>query len=459
MAKLIASYLCLLVVCLSAARFVVSSDATLNDHDHDELYLHGITFGEDALTNPGVMNLHMLNGTESSGAVCLDGTPGGFYFSAASSAEHAKDWQIYFQGGGWCYDEEDCWGRSSTNLGSSKNWAQTGSLGGILSSDCSKNPDFCSFNRVWLVYCDGNSFSGNRDQPVNVKGLDGNVKPLYFRGRRIIDETLKALHENFGLEKAENVLLTGCSAGGLATYLHTDYVHEELKSKWATGLTKFKASAISGFFLEHNTVEGKPVYPDEMKSIFELANSTHGLNDACIAAHRASGDEWKCNFAQHAYAHTASDTFPLNSALDSWQTGCIYTSELAPGFPNQNSTANGVCSSAAGGQWSACSGNPESCNATQMETMNKYIDDFEETIKTAGATYNRPGNGAFIHSCHTHCEAQGDAFFTFAVNGVTMQSAVSKWWNSDGTDPAAEHSYESCKYKTTTSPHKCNPTC
>ena len=22
------------------------------------------------------------------------------------------------------------------------------------------------------------------------------------------------------------------------------------------------------------------------------------------------------------------------------------------------------------------------------------------------ATYNKPGNGAFVHSCHTHCEAQ-----------------------------------------------------
>ena len=37
-----------------------------------------------------------------------------------------------------------------------------------------------------------------------------------------------------------------------------------------------------------------------------------------------------CIFFQ-AYAYTHSATFPLNSALDSWQTGCIYTSELASG--------------------------------------------------------------------------------------------------------------------------------
>ena len=147
--------------------------------------------------------------------------------------------------------------------------------------------------------------------------------------------------------------------------MHTDYVHDQLKNVYATGMQKYKASAISGFFLQHNTVEGKPVYPEEMKNIFQLvsrihthahayrrthmptlaslrcaelsvpershqqfspsiifpmmqANSTHGLNDACIAAQKP-GEEWQCNFAQHAYAHTSSDTFPLNSALDSWQ--------------------------------------------------------------------------------------------------------------------------------------------
>ena len=145
-----------------------------------------------------------------------------------------------------------------------------------------------------MVYCDGNSFSGNRDEPVNVKGLDGKVKPIYFRGRRIIDETLKALSTSFGLSSAKNVLLTGCSAGGLATYLHTDYVHDQLVGTWAQSLEKFKAASISGFFLYHNNVEDKPVYQTQMQNIFNLANSTHGLNDACIAA-QAPGDEWKCN--------------------------------------------------------------------------------------------------------------------------------------------------------------------
>lgn len=359
--------------------------------------------------------------------------------------------------GGWCYDELDCWGRSNGNLGSSKNWAPNMTGDGILSSDCDRNPDWCSVNRVWMIYCDGNSFSGNRYDPLSVKGLDGKEKLLYFRGKRILDETLKALSTStyFNLASAKNVLLTGCSAGGLATYLHTDYVHEQLRLNWAKGMRKFKSAPISGFFLHHKTVEHKPVYEAEMRSIFKLANSTIGLNSACVEAHKSSGDEWKCNFAQYSYEHTTSDIFLLNSGLDSWQTKCIYTSELVPGFPNQTSTSNGNCGSAPG--WNSCAADPESCTGEQMGTMNAYISDFEATLHQSD-TYDRKGNGAFIHSCHTHCEAQSGSFFTFAINGVTMQQAISRWWHSDGSDSASKHTYSPCMYHTT-SPHKCNPTC
>ena len=70
------------------------------------------------------------------------------------------------------------------------------------------------------------------------------------------------------------------------------------------------------------------------------------------------------------------------------------------------------------------------------------------------------GNGAFIHSCHTHCEAQTDPLWnTFAVGGVTIQQAVSRGWAADGSEPAAKHSYSPCQYKTGVGKHECNPTC
>lgn len=414
-----------------------------------------IVNGDDVLKTRSPMSLHVMSdkGLKGMGAVCLDGSDAAFYFSPASDPKNIHDWEIHFQGGGWCYDEMDCWGRSSVSfLGTSKGLPPAMSEGGIMSDDCATNPDFCNVNRVHMVYCDGNSFSGNRDEPVVVTGLDGKQKPLYFRGKRIIDATLQTLL-TLGLDKAENVLLSGCSAGGLATFLHTDYVYNWFFAA-AVPMKKFRSAPISGFFLLHNTVVSEPVYPEEMKYIFNLANSTHGLNNRCIAA-QAKGEEWRCNFAEYAYAYTEAPIFPFNSALDSWQTGCIYTSEFPPRWPKQNTTTNGYCSSAPG--WKACSDNPEKCTQGQMVVMNRYINDFQ-SIMESKATYNKLGNGAFIHSCHTHCEALGAAWNTIKVNGLTIQQAFSKWWHNE-PEAASAHTYSSCLYHTATSPHECNPSC
>eukprot|EP00947_MAST-08B_sp_MAST-8B-sp1_P002126 g2126.t1 len=388
--------------------------------------------------NP-VMDLVMMDDYAAShGAVCIDGTPAGFYWgpgrpatpsssSSSSSSSSVTSWQIHFMGGGWCYDEVDCLGRSNGGLGSSKGWKNTSTINGIMSGDCDANPDFCNFNRVHLVYCDGNSFSGDRDDAVVVQG-----KPLFFRGRRILDAALETLVRDYGL--------------GDATEGHVPT------------LQTFKAAPVSGFFLQHDTVEGKPVYPEQMRTIFYLSNATGGVNEACVAAYPNPDDQWQCNMAEHAYAHTESAIFPLNSALDSWQTVCIFTSELVAGFPNQTSFANGDCGSAA--TWGPCAQNPESCDATQIKAMNTYIQDFDHTM--ASGTHAKKGNGAFIHSCHTHCEALSDASWNgFQVNGVSMQAAVSRWWKSGGDDPAATHSFTPCLYKDGTSdkPRMCNPTC
>ena len=434
-----------------------SSSTPSSDSSSPASHLLGVTFGS-SVTDATPMQKHMMpdKGLSSAGAVCLDGSDAGFYFSAATSSASASSWQIYFEGGGWCYDENDCWGRSQGQLGSSKDWPPTVGAGGIMSSDCNVNPTFCSFNRVYLKYCDGNSFSGDRTEPVRVVGPTAGAtpKPLYFRGRRILDAVLDTLAAKHGLTNATDVLLTGCSAGGLATYLHTDYVGKRLATI-APRLARYKAAPISGFFLRHANIYRAQVYPTEMKYIFEMSNASYGVNAACVAA-QPPESKWECNFAESAFAFTVAPIFPLNSALDSWQTACIFASAIPDGFPAQNNTDNGECNALDG--WTACAADPEKCNASGIETMNGYMQDFASIMK-GKATYFRPGNGAFIHSCHTHCEAQNDAMFMgFAVANVTMRQAVAAWWAADRHAPASEHSYSACAYKEST-PHMCNPTC
>ena len=67
-------------------------------------------------------------------------------------------------GGGWCFNSTDCLARSGTLLGSSNPtfWPESFPLAAFLSSNEDVNPDFYNWNAVFLVYCDGGVFSGDR---------------------------------------------------------------------------------------------------------------------------------------------------------------------------------------------------------------------------------------------------------------------------------------------------------
>lgn len=67
---------------------------------------------------------------------------------------------IHLEGGGVCVDEEDCLGRSKTDLGSSRNWNQMADFGGFLSDIELFNKKFYDWNIVYVKYCDGGLYSG-----------------------------------------------------------------------------------------------------------------------------------------------------------------------------------------------------------------------------------------------------------------------------------------------------------
>ena len=70
------------------------------------------------------------------------------------------------------------------------------------------------------------------------------------------------------------------------------------------------------------------------------------------------------------------------------------------------------------------------CNDTQIAAINGFGADYVTALKSAGgsggntATYSKPGNGAFIHSCHTHCEGISGGWSGMSIGGVTMHQAV-----------------------------------
>jgi hypothetical protein len=319
---------------------------------------------------------------------------------------------------------------------------------------------------VILENCDGASLTGDATEPLVVRNAarpSEPAVPIYFRGRRIRDAIFETLLDPAGpyqMNRAENVLLTGCSSGGLAAYLHSDWAHELMKKR-APNLTRFKTLGVSGFFLQHNSVGGLPVYQTQMANVMKMQNTTGALNPACLSA-RPPGRAWECMFAQHSYAVTRVPTFVENSALDMWQMWCIYGAAPIAGFPNATSGINGNCSApivdSHGDAWKPCVSNPENCTDSQTRAMNRYIVDFVATLNNT-ATFHAPGNGAFIHSCHDHCDGIAGGWPNFKIGGQSMAEVGRSWWETDGTDSAAKHTRLPCRYHEEGLPRRCNPTC
>ena len=59
-----------------------------------------------------------------------------------------------------------------------------------------------------------------------MRAPDGSL--LYYRGQRNIDAMIADLRSNHGLSEAKEVIVSGCSAGGMACYLHCDNLAEAL---------------------------------------------------------------------------------------------------------------------------------------------------------------------------------------------------------------------------------------
>jgi hypothetical protein len=90
------------------------------------------------------------------------------------------------------------------------------------------NP-FGDWNFVWLAYCDGTSQTSDREEPLMVKG-----KPIYMRGRAILDAHMYELEQKFKfLSTATEVIISGTSAGGMSTFMQSSFIKSQLTAPGA----------------------------------------------------------------------------------------------------------------------------------------------------------------------------------------------------------------------------------
>uniref|UniRef100_N1QTT7 Pectin acetylesterase n=1 Tax=Aegilops tauschii TaxID=37682 RepID=N1QTT7_AEGTA len=216
--------------------------------------------------------------------VCLDRCPPAYHLHQGSGAG-ARGWLLQFEGGGWCNDARSCAGRARTSLGSSSLMNKLETFSGLLSNDPAMNPDFYNWNRVKMRYCDGGSFAGDSE-------FKNGSLVMYMRGQRIWDAIITDLFLK-GLAKAEKVLLSGCSAGGLATFFHCDDFEKRLR-----GVATVKCMSDAGFFLDVDDISGHGT----VRSFF------NGVVD------------FQCFFPQYVLRSIRAPYFILNSAYGVYQS-------------------------------------------------------------------------------------------------------------------------------------------
>ncbi|OMO97823.1 Pectinacetylesterase [Corchorus olitorius] len=283
--------------------------------------------------------------------------------------------------------------------------------------------DFYNWNRVKLRYCDGASFSGDSK-------FDNGTSLLYFRGQRIWEAIIHDLLPK-GLASAHKALLSGCSAGGLATFLHCDNFTKMLPSN-----ASVKCLSDAGFFLDIHDISLNYTKRSLYHNLIALQGIEKNLNQNCT---RLISDPKQCLFPQYALRYITTPFFILNSAYDVYQ----FHHSLVPPSADVH------------GHWNRCKLDPAACNASQIKVLQGMRQDMITALYPFYKNSRR--GGMFINSCFAHCQSESqDTWFAVdspRIQNKTIAEAVGDWYFSRRVSKEID-----CPYPCDTTCHNLIPT-
>lgn len=270
-----------------------------------------------------------------------------------------------------------------------------GGFNGMISDDDATNPDLYNYNKLFLNYCDGGSYAGTVAEPIVV-----GTQTIYYRGRYILDAVYSTLF-TMGLQNAETVVVSGCSAGGLAVYIHLDYIAERIKA--VNPNAKVVGAPGAGFFLGEAAPYAGGGYLAAYQEVFRDQNVSGSINGACVAAHTPSNDTWKCFIAPEVLPFIKTPLFISNSLSDAWQAGNIMGLGCSPIKPGD-------------------------CSTAQMT----YLANFRSQFLALAAPIFAPGSphGAFLQGCFVHVVEDTSGWSSVVApsgHGQTQQQTFSAW--------------------------------
>ncbi|RYQ94047.1 hypothetical protein Ahy_B09g100249 isoform A [Arachis hypogaea] len=397
-----------------------------------------------------LVNMTLVKNARAGGALCLDGSLPAYHLHRGFGAG-LNNWLLQFEGGGWCNDLPSCLERAESRRGSTRYMTKFEVFSGILSSNASQNPDFYNWNRVKLRYCDGASFTGDAifDNGVIVSPQ---TTRLHFKGQKIWEAIIHDLLPK-GLGKARKALLSGCSAGGLATFHHCDNFAKYLPTN-----ASVKCLSDAGFFLDGRDVSLNHTMRYFVKSLVTLQvnfnkrvifflmfwkisqisqldkrtenidGSRQSLSDRVCCVQQGVEKNLNrnctstlffpdlCFFPQYVLRYISTPYFILNSAYDVFQ----FHHTLVPPSADMH------------GHWNKCKLDPAACTPLQIAILQAFRLDMLATLRPF-AIYSGRG-GMFINSCFAHCQSESqDTWFeddSPRINDKTIAEAVGDWYFS-----------------------------
>ncbi|GLT38575.1 hypothetical protein SLA2020_128170 [Shorea laevis] len=374
-----------------------------------ESYEFGVSKATD---NPVMVGLTLIQSAGAKGAVCLDGTLPGYHLHQGYGSG-ANSWLIQLEGGGWCNNVRTCVYRKKTRHGSSTYMEKQIPFTGILSDKAEENPDFFNWNRIKLRYCDGASFSGDSEDKA---------AELQFRGHRIWLAAVEDLMSK-GMHNAKQALLSGCSAGGLASILHCDEFRNLFPST-----TKVKCLSDAGLFLDVVDVSGGRT----LRNMYHGVVGLQGVQDSLPRICTNHLDPTSCFFPQNLIGNIRTPLFILNAAYDSWQI----QSSIAPPSADPH------------GFWHDCRLNHAKCSPVQIRFLQGFRNQMLNAIK--GFAMSKQ-NGVFINSCFAHCQTERqDTWFADdspVLRNKPIAIAVGDWY------------FDRSDVKAIDCPYPCDKTC
>jgi hypothetical protein len=123
------------------------------------------------------------------------------------------------------------------------------------------NPVFYDWTKIYAIYCDGAEYFGTRPEPIPYKD-----KKLYFRGTDNVLEQVKYLEDKYDIFRKNKIVITGVSAGGIATYFYANL----FKSKSITSLVY--AIPDSGLFITDyiSPLTGESTIRESTRSLIDI---------------------------------------------------------------------------------------------------------------------------------------------------------------------------------------------